>query len=279
MLGVVLAGELLSRLSPPSDWPGCAPSVYSSDAVDTQQLRDMGYSSVGWLDSLLLGVNHLYIKGNNLGPEASTNFGFDPEGLVTTLNAVFPMFVGLHVGRASMLLDIKSLFVHWILLGTFLSVLGLSVTAWIAFNKRLWSPSYSLFTTGTGILMYALLFFLCDAKRSAASISGKLGRFATNVLKPFQWLGSNCILFFVLSECCGVLSWFLQTVTWDSKGSKENLVSWFHDKFLWHSCGLGRNCSPPGACGPVEAVYTTVGLIFWIVLCGLLHRKRIFWKI
>jgi predicted acyltransferase len=286
-LAVVLAGELLGSLSPPSSWPGCAQTLYSSDPsrADAQQLHEMGCSSVGWLDSLLLGVNHLYITGNNQGPEVDASFGFDPEGLVTTLNAVFPMFVGLHVGRAALLLDMKNLFVHWTLLGTFFSVLGFWMTTWIAFNKRLWSPSYSLFTTGTGILMYALLFLLCDhnlpVSRSALSASfGKVGRFLSNILRPFQWLGSNCILFFVFSECCGVLSWFLQTITWGAQqNAKQNLVSWFHDKFLWHSCGLGKSCTSQSPCGPVEVAFTAVGLLFWILVCGLLHRKGIFWKI
>ena len=43
-----------------------------------QELR-MGCSSVGWLDSLILGVNHVYIAGSNVGPTAAANFGFDPE--------------------------------------------------------------------------------------------------------------------------------------------------------------------------------------------------------
>ena len=39
----------------------------------------MGCSGVGWLDSLILGINHLYITGNNVGPTATASFGFDPE--------------------------------------------------------------------------------------------------------------------------------------------------------------------------------------------------------
>lgn len=276
MLLIVLVGESLTSLSPPASWPGCGASLYS-DVSNQEELHQMGCSAVGWLDSLILGVNHLYIKGNNHSPGAKANFGFDPEGLITTLNAVFPMFVGLHIGRASMLLDLRSLCLHWSLIATCFTVLGSWLTIWVPFNKRLWSPSYSLFTTGTGIFMYAVLFLLCDeSTRNTERSVSRSTRFCINLLKPFQWLGSNCILFFVFSECCGVLSWFLQTITWGT--AKQNLVSWFHDEFLWHSCGLGRNCTTR-LCGPVEVVFTIVGLIFWIFVCGLLHRKGIFWKI
>ena len=55
----------------------------------------MGCSSVGWLDSCVLGISHLYIAGSNVSPTAAANFGFDPEALrdllgITHFLAVFP---------------------------------------------------------------------------------------------------------------------------------------------------------------------------------------------
>lgn len=37
--------------------------------------------------------------------QGAPNFGFDPEGLVTTLSATFPMFVGAHLGRSGRVLQ------------------------------------------------------------------------------------------------------------------------------------------------------------------------------
>lgn len=188
---------------------------------------------------------------------------------MTTLSAVFPMSVGLHVGHVGAL-DLKALLAHCLLLGTALAMLGLSLSYLVAFNKRLWSPSYNFFTAGTGICLYTMLYAVCDVEWS---VFHRLRQGTVILLKPFQWLGCNCIFFFVFSECCGVLSWMLQFVTW---GSDRNLVRCFRD-FLWHS-GLGRWCNTE-LCGPVEVAYTAVGLLFWILVCGLLYRKGIFWKI
>ena len=204
--------------------------------------------------------------GRGTSPKGS--FGFDPEGLVTTLSAVFPMFVGLHVGRAGAL-DLKASLLHWLLLAALLAVLGLSLSYFVAFNKRLWSPSYNFFTAGTGICLYTMLYVVCDVEWS---LFRRLRQGTVLLLKPFQWLGCNAIFFFVFSECCGLLSWMLQCVTW---GSGRNLVRCFRD-FLWHS--LGRQCNTE-LCGPVEVAYTAIQLMFWILLCGLLYRKGLFWKI
>lgn len=121
-------------------------------------------------------------------------------------------------------------------------------------------------TAGTGIFLYAALFFLCDREPSSP-LWRKMTIIGTTALKPFQWLGANCILFFVLSECCGVLSWALQSV----RGEEQNIVRWFRDHFLWHTCRLGHHCPSPvgnvqNACAPVEVAFTLIGLLFWILL-------------
>ncbi|CAK9042647.1 unnamed protein product, partial [Durusdinium trenchii] len=262
VLLLVLLGTCLTYGAPPSSWPGCASTLYSSS--DVVSLHDMGCSRAGWLDSILLGVQHVYVQGTSIGPKGAPNFGFDPEGLVTTLSATFPMFVGAHLGRSGRVL--QRFFAHWLLLGTTFTAIGCWMTQWIPFNKRLWSPSYNLCTAGTGIFLYAALFFLCDREPSSP-LWRKMTIIGTTALKPFQWLGANCILFFVLSECCGVLSWALQSV----RGEEQNIVRWFRDHFLWHTCRLGHHCPSPvgnvqNACAPVEVAFTLIGLLFWILV-------------
>lgn len=66
VLLVMLIGGLLTYIPPPKDWPGCLPaSAMASSQVHGERLRDMGCSGCGWLDSLLLGVDHLYIRGSS----------------------------------------------------------------------------------------------------------------------------------------------------------------------------------------------------------------------
>eukprot|EP00439_Symbiodinium_sp_Y106_P012995 s7878_g1.t3 len=148
----------------------------------------MGCSSVGWLDSCVLGINHLYIAGSNVSPTAAASFGFDPEGMVTTLSAVLPMFLGLHIGHAWRLLkSTPEVMVHWAMLAAFCTVAGIFLSGWLPFNKRLWSLSYSLFTSGTAILMHALLYFACDVLAHRPTLWGRAAlRFAW-LYAPFRW--------------------------------------------------------------------------------------------
>lgn len=245
-------------------------------------LLRMGCSSVGWLDSCVLGINHLYIVGNNVSPTAAASFGFDPEGMVTTLSAVLPMFLGLHIGHAWRLLkSAEEVIVHWTMLAAFCTVAGISMSGWLPFNKRLWSPSYSFFTSGTAILMYALLYFACDVLAQRPSFWGRAALRFAPLYAPFRWLGSNCILFFVLSDCCGVFSWFLQFIAWGHPAGEHNVVHWFRKQLL-RSLWLSQHSSialPVLRFASVDAVYALVGLAFWVLVCGVLHRRGIFWKI
>lgn len=273
LLIVGLGGLLTYVVKPPASWPACSGVLFGPD--DPEILRKMGCSSVGWLDSCVLGINHLYIVGNNVSPTAAASFGFDPEGMVTTLSAVLPMFLGLHIGHAWRLLkSAEEVIVHWTMLAAFCTVAGISMSGWLPFNKRLWSPSYSFFTSGTAILMYALLYFACDVLAQRPSFWGRAALRFAPLYAPFRWLGSNCILFFVLSDCCGVFSWFLQFIAWGHPAGEHNVVHWFRKQLLRKAF----NCTTT-ACGPADAVYALVGLAFWVLVCGVLHRRGIFWKI
>ncbi|CAE7196395.1 HGSNAT [Symbiodinium sp. CCMP2456] len=273
LLIVGLGGLLTYVVKPPASWPACSGVLFGPD--DPEILRRMGCSSVGWLDSCVLGINHLYIAGNNVSPTAAANFGFDPEGMVTTLSAVLPMFLGLQIGHAWRLLkSAKEVMVHWAMLAAFCTVAGISMSGWLPFNKRLWSPSYSFFTSGTAILMYALLYFACDVLAQRPTFWGRAALRFAPLYAPFRWLGSNCILFFVLSDCCGVFSWFLQFIAWGHPAGEHNVVHWFRKQLLRKAF----NCTAT-LCGPADVAYALVGLAFWVLVCGVLHRRGIFWKI
>jgi len=257
LLIVGLGGLLTYVVKPPASWPACSGTLYGPG--DPEILRKMGCSSVGWLDSCVLGISHLYIAGSNVSPTAAANFGFDPEGMVTTLSAVLPMFLGLHIGHAWRLLkSTPEVMVHWAMLAAFCTVAGIFLSGWLPFNKRLWSLSYSLFTSGTAILMHALLYFACDVLAHRPTLWGRAAlRFAW-LYAPFRWLGSNCILFFVLSDCCGLFSWFLQFIAWGNPAGEHNVVYWFRKQLLWKAF----NCTAT-PCGPADAAYALVGLAFW----------------
>lgn len=277
----------------PATWPGCSPQLFQcqggtcSPPELPDELKQMGCSGVGYLDSIILGIDHVYIKGTN-AVDGPVNFGFDPEGLVTSWGAVFTMYFGLHIGRAFRELKTPlATMSHWMCVGIPCMIAGIALNVAVPFNKRLWSPSYNLFMCGAATIIYAGLYMLCDAAASdgpdAAKAVSRIGRI---LLAPLQWLGSNCILFFVLSDCCGILDWVLRALTWGQPHTTHNLVYFFDHTVLGEWLGLASGCKhfihPPSSgdpCAPVQVAHTIAELLMWVGICGLLYRKGIFWKI
>lgn len=288
---VALGTGLTYGVTPPQSWPGCAAAVYQCSAGDAatarncnhrgdEELRAMGCSAVSYLDSKILGINHVYVRGSDR-PSWPPTWGFDPEGLVTSLSAVFPMYFGLHVGCVwRELKDAKGALLHWSLLGAIAVVCALVLSVWVPLNKRLWSPSYSLLNCGIATLTYACLFGAIDGGIPSGTQVARLRNWGKVVLSPLQWLGTNCILFFVLSDCCGVLDWLLRSLTWGVPYAEKNLVYWFQSIFLMKWLHLGNSCAGGyDDCGPARMVYVWIQIVFWMLICGVLYRKGIFWKI
>uniref|UniRef100_A0A7S4Q9P3 Heparan-alpha-glucosaminide N-acetyltransferase catalytic domain-containing protein n=1 Tax=Alexandrium monilatum TaxID=311494 RepID=A0A7S4Q9P3_9DINO len=283
-LGIVLT----YGVRPPDSWAGCAPSVYlcadsaagCTSQEDEDQLKQMGCSAVGFLDSHVLGVSHTYIRGSKV-PSWPPTWGFDPEGLVTTCSAVLPMAFGLHIGfvwRA--LRDVQKVLLHWLVLGVALTAFASVLSIWVPLNKRLWSPSYSLLMCGLAALIYSGLFLVVDASAVLPASLRRFSRWAKAILSPLQWLGENCILFFVLSDCCGVLDLLLRSITWGKPYTEKNVVAWFQNTVLMQWFGLGSSCAGMYAeCGPAVMTYVWIEILLWVIVCGVLHRQGIFWKI
>lgn len=284
---VALGTCLTYAVTVPQSWPGCAANIYRCSPDDEScthaggdELRDMGCSAASYLDSKILGINHVYVQGSDR-PSWPPTWGFDPEGLVTTLSAIFPMYFGLHVGCVwRELKDVKGALLHWICLGTFAVVCALVLSVWVPLNKRLWSPSYNLLNCGVATLTYACLFGAIDGGTPSGTRIARLREWGKIVLAPLQWLGTNCILFFVLSDCCGVLDWLLRSLTWGKPYGEKNPVYWFQSIFLMKWLHLGNSCAKGyDECGPARMVYVWIQIASWMLICGVLYHKGIFWKI
>lgn len=282
---------LTYAVTPPASWPGCSSKpLFRCDStgchlptpIDAQQLQQMGCSGVGWVDSKILGIHHVYIKGSNMGPEGPVDFGFDPEGLATSWGAIFTMFFGLHVGRVFKELKTPKLVLrHWALLVVPCMALGCILDAFgCHFNKNLWSPSYNIFMVGAATAVYALFYVLCDAVTETAPPAMQTASYVCKTaLAPLQWLGANCILFFVMSDCGGVLTWLVQIPSWGQPHSQNNLVYFWNETVLGSWFGLASGCTNGESCVPVLLTYTAVEIVMWMAICGYLYRKGIFWKI
>lgn len=140
-----------------------------------------------YLDRLMFTPPHLWPLGWVTwgGPVV-----YDPEGLLSSLPATTDMLFGVlaswawrqRPGRAVLTIGTASVAIF---------VTGLLLDPVFPINKRLWTSSFALLSSGFAGLTLAALMWIC---RNRASVSA---------LTPVNVLGSNAILAFVVSTLLG----------------------------------------------------------------------------
>ena len=132
------------------------------------------------VDKAILGVAHMY-KGEGRA--------FDPEGLVSTLPAIVQVIFGYLVGhyilqKGKTYEMIAGLFV----IGCILVFLGFCWDMVFPINKKIWSSSFVVYTTGLAILVLCVLMHAMELRGK----KGAWGRF-------FDVFGKNALFIFTLS--------------------------------------------------------------------------------
>jgi len=141
----------------------------------------------GQVDRAIVGANHMW----RMGRDAAGNVVYDPEGLFSTLPATANVLFGLLAALAWQ--SARDRATLWIALaGLALVLFGLALAPWFPVNKRIWTSSYVLLSTG----LSAILFAGCIV----ATRSAKVRR----ALLPFDMLGMNAILAYVVSLLIGL---------------------------------------------------------------------------
>jgi len=141
----------------------------------------------GRVDRAVVGANHMWRAGR----DAAGNVVYDPEGLFSTLpataNVLFGLLAAIAWQRAP---DRATLGIA--LAGIALILLGLALAQTFPINKKLWTSSYVLLSTG----LSALLFAGCIVAMRSAAIR--------TALRPFDVFGMNAILAYVVSLLIGL---------------------------------------------------------------------------
>ena len=130
-----------------------------------------------WLDRLLL-PGHLWKQSRT----------WDPEGLLGTLPALATTLLGGLAGdwlRTERSPNQKT--AGLLGAGLVLTLAGLAWDPWFPINKSLWTSSYVLFTAGMAAYLFALVYWICDARGHAAWA------------RPLVAYGRNAIFVFVAS--------------------------------------------------------------------------------
>lgn len=187
------------------------------------------YSLTGWfgtaVDRTLLGESHLY-RGEGRP--------FDPEGLASTAPAVAQVLLGWWVGQAI----VGSRLDTELVARLFLRATALLLLAWLwqlqmPLNKKIWTSSYVLLTTGLATMALAACIQLVDIRRRPAGLWGWA--------RLCEVFGRNPLFVFVLSvlapRLLAVLRW-QDGVTADGAPRWTSPLPWTYDHVF---AGIGSD--------------------------------------
>ena len=222
------------------------------------------YSLQGWfgadIDKALLGAAHLY-KGEGVP--------FDPEGLASTLPAVAQVLLGWWVGRMVVAGPVApALVARLFLWATALLVVAYFWQLEMPLNKKLWTSSYVLHTTGLAMMGLAAFIHLIDIRKQARELAG----WATF----FEVFGKNPLFVFVLS---GFVPRVLALLRWQDGVGAEGQPLWISPLpwvYKHVFAGIGQLAGDPRL---GSFLFACANLGLYALLAWWLDRRRIYIRV
>jgi predicted acyltransferase len=219
----------------------------------------------GWfgtdIDRLLMGDKHIY---NGEGRP------FDPEGIMSTVPAIASVLFGYLAGdfiqrKGKTYEMLSQLFV----LGAILTAAGLAWGEIFPLNKKIWTSSYVLYTTGLALTTLSLLIYLIEFR----NVKGGWSRF-------FDVFGKNPLFIFVLSGFLPRVLGLIRIHSWKWVTDKANTdvkeaavlspFSWFYE----HVCRY-----VPGRLENGSLVYALTLILFYWAIAWWMNQKKIYVKV
>jgi len=133
--------------------------------------------------------------------------------------------------------------------------LGLLWNISFPINKNLWTSSYSLLMSSLAAMCLALCLWIVDVKGWKAWA------------RPFVWLGMNAIALFVLSTLATLLLLWIKVTGAD--GKRRSLYGTIYRAVFDHFADQRVG----------SLLFALAYLAVWILVGGVLYRKRIFIKV
>lgn len=207
------------------------------------------YSLKGWfgtaIDKSILGTAHLY-KGEGVP--------FDPEGLASTMSAVVQVIFGYLVGdyiqkKGKNFEMISGLFVA----GVAMLVTGFCWDMVFPINKKIWTSSFTVYTTGLATITIATMIYLIEFK----NVKGFLAKF-------FDVFGKNPLFVFALS------AFLPKSLALIRMEEGVNPWNWLYKKILVYTPGAPENGS---------LLYALCVIMFMWAVCYGLDKKKIYIKV
>lgn len=205
------------------------------------------------LDRHLLGAAHLY-KGEGVP--------FDPEGPASTLPAIAQVLLGYLAGQ--WLLDNKRdtrLTVTLLGGALVLITVGLLLDPAIPINKKIWTPSYVLLTTGLALGVLALLVEIIEHHQWSCRPL-EIGWRACEVF------GRNALFIFALS---GLVPRILSLVRFDNGLNEDGTQAWINLLPWIHRELFAPLADDPRLGSFLYAIATL--LVYWGIATWMQHRN------
>ncbi len=206
-------------------------------------------------DISLLGTNHIY-KGEGVP--------FDPEGLASTFAAIVQVILGYFVGRYIQLKGkTYEMLSHLFIAGTTLVLVAFWWDMIFPINKKIWTSSYTLYTTGLATITIAIFIYLIEFKQATGSWS-----------KFFDVFGKNPLFIFVLS---GFLPRLLGLVRWVDSVNPQGVKKYI-TPFSWLYEHLCKNIVPSDLRFG-SLLYALLMIVFYWSIVYMLDKKKVYIKV
>lgn len=207
------------------------------------------FSLKGWfgteIDKMILGESHLY-RGEGIA--------FDPEGLMSTVTAIVQVIFGYMVGdyiqkKGKNFEMVTGLFVA----GVAMLVTGFCWDMLFPINKKIWTSSYTVYTSGLATITIATMIYMIEFKNAKGWLS-----------KFFDVFGKNALFVFALSA---FLPKGLALIKLDNGVNPWN---WLYQKVLVNIPGDPRIGS---------LLYALFVITFMWFICWWMDKKKIYVKV
>jgi predicted acyltransferase len=198
-----------------------------------------------YIDRLIITPAHLH-KGSG--------YTSDPEGLFGTLPAISSILFGYLTGAWLKIQSVNSrTSSNLLMFGLAALVIGLLWNGIFPINKKLWTSSFVLFTTGAGLISLAACYELVDVRKYR------------KWFKPFEILGLNAIFIYVASI---VLIKLIMVNEVGSGKQAKSIYEWSNNSLFGWAGDLNSS-----------VLFAIATVLLWLGIAYLMYRRSWFLKI
>jgi predicted acyltransferase len=225
---------------------------YTGNPADPYSLK--GWFGTNSIDIPVLGVAHIY-KGEGIP--------FDPEGLASTLPAIVQVIFGYMIGnyiqtKGKNFEMVTGLFVA----GVAMLVTGFCWDMVFPINKKIWTSSYTIYTTGLATITIATMIYMIEFR----NVKGPLTKF-------FDVFGKNALFVFALSAFLPKGLALIRIA--DGLNAKGEMMyinpwNWLYKKVL---------INIPGPKETGSLAYALCVILFMWAICYWMDKKKIYVKV